>query len=424
MSDSNGIRVRLQRGAAQIGGVCTEVFTDQTRIFFDFGSPLEGEGNQEELNIEGLTQGTVNTDAVFLTHYHGDHVGEIPRIMAGIPVYMHKTARRILQAQQEHKVSIGQIVWAKDIKDLSVGETITIKDLRITPLASDHSACDSLMYLVEGHNKRILITGDYRLHGFYGERVMKTFETIGHIDLMITEGTNIDRESRYSHDERWVEEQFTRIINENKYVFLLTSASNTDRIASFTRAVPDGRYALADRFQTKLMRIADEDHDEALRLRHLWAFNEEKRSLYKQRGFGLVVRANEKFIPIVQEYFENYPKDTCLIYSMWSGYKKLPEMAKMLEIAKGNTETIHVSGHITKEDLELVIRTVSPDKLIIHHTSSKDEENVLNIPKEVERICPKDGKELMVLASGDFNHPKSIYFNHSESKINNHKRSN
>ena len=113
MSDSNAIRVRLQRGASQIGGVCTEVFTDQTRIFFDFGSPLEGEGNQEKLNIEGLTQGTVNTDAVFLTHYHGDHVGEIPRIMAGIPVYMHRTARRILQAQQEHKVSIGQIVWAK-----------------------------------------------------------------------------------------------------------------------------------------------------------------------------------------------------------------------------------------------------------------------------------------------------------------------
>ena len=34
MSEGNGIRVRIQRGAAQIGGVCTEVFTDQTRIFF------------------------------------------------------------------------------------------------------------------------------------------------------------------------------------------------------------------------------------------------------------------------------------------------------------------------------------------------------------------------------------------------------
>lgn len=396
MSEGNGIRVRIQRGAAQIGGVCTEVFTDQTRIFFDFGSPLEGEGNQEKLNIEGLTQGTVNTDAVFLTHYHCDHVGEIPRIMENIPVYMQKTARRILQAQQEHKESVGQVVWAKGIKELIAGEPITIKDLKITPMASDHSACDSLMYLIEGHDKRVLITGDYRLHGFYGDRVMNTFQTIGHIDLMITEGTNIDRESPYSHDERWVEEQFKRIIDENKYVFLLTSLPNTDRIASFTRAVPDGRYALADRFQTKIMRIADDNHDEALRSRHLWAFNEEKWSLYKQRGFGLVVRASEKFIPIVREYFENYPKDTCLIYSMWSGYKKLPDMARMLEIAKENTETIHVSGHITKEDLNHVIKTVAPDKLVIHHTSTNTDELQAKLPG-VSGWIPVEDNSIIVI---------------------------
>lgn len=66
--------------------------------------------------------------------------------MENIPVYMQKTARRILQAQQEHKESVGQVVWAKGIKELMAGEPITIKDLRITPLASDHSACD-----VSGH---------------------------------------------------------------------------------------------------------------------------------------------------------------------------------------------------------------------------------------------------------------------------------
>lgn len=391
MVNDNGIRVRIQRGTAQIGGVCTEVFTDKTRIFFDFGSPLEGEGNQEKLNIEGLTQGTVNTDAVFLTHYHGDHVDEIPRIMENIPVYMQKTARRILQAQQEHKESIGQIVWAKEIKELTAGEPITIKDLRITPLASDHSACDSLMYLIEGHDKRILITGDYRLHGFYGDRVMNTFKTLGHIDLMISEGTNIDRESPYSHDERWVEEQFARILSENKYVFLLTSSSNTDRIASFTRAVPYGKYGLSDGFQKRIMNIYDEEREEELKTnKKYYSYNDDKRNLYEQRGFGLVVRASEKFIPIVREYFEKHPNDTCLIYSMWSGYKKLSGMSKMLEIAKKNTETIHVSGHITKEDLEMVINTVKPDRVIIHHTPASEEKNNLIVSPETVRLFPKD----------------------------------
>ena len=395
MDGGNAIRVRIQRGTAQIGGVCTEVFTDRTRVFFDFGTPLEGEGNQEQLDIEGLTSGKVNTDAVFLTHYHGDHVGETPRIMAGIPVYMHKTARRILQAQQEHKVSIGQVVWAKGIKELTVGEAITIKDLKITPLASDHSACDSLMYLIEGHNKRILITGDYRLHGFYGDRVMKTFQTIGHIDLMITEGTNIDRKSPYSHDERWVEEQFHRILKENKYVFLLTSSSNTDRIASFTRAVPYGKYGLSDGFQKKIMRIYDEGREEELKTNvKYYSYNNEKRSLYEQRGFGLIIRTSEKFIPIVKEYFEKYPNDTCLVYSMWSGYKKKPEIAKMFEIAKEKTETIHVSGHITKEDLERVIDYVSPHKLIVYHTDGKSNKMDIIIPDGTLLLFPHDGEDI------------------------------
>ena len=155
MSDKQ-IKVTPYRGMSQIGGVCTEIATDEARILFDFGAPLEDEGNQKPLSIEGVTKGEVGCDAVFLTHYHGDHVGEVPAILAGIPVYMQKTAKRILQAQQEHKVSVGQVVWAQDIQALTEGEAIEIKDIKITPLASDHSAIDSLMYLVEGHDKRIL----------------------------------------------------------------------------------------------------------------------------------------------------------------------------------------------------------------------------------------------------------------------------
>ncbi|MCR4933571.1 MAG: MBL fold metallo-hydrolase [Lachnospiraceae bacterium] len=397
MDSGKGIKVKLHRGATQIGGVCTEVFTDKTRIFFDFGSPLEGEGNQDKLKIDGLTRGIANTDAVFITHYHGDHVGEVPDILPDIPVYMHKTAKRILQAQQEHKEILGQIVWAKELYELNAEESITIKDIKITPLESDHSACDSLMYLVEGCGKRVLITGDYRLHGFYGDKVMKTFKTIGHIDLMITEGTNIDRESPYSHDEKWVEEQFFKILRDNKYVFLLTSSSNTDRIAAFTRAVPRGKHALADVFQTKIMRIADEEREEALKSHKLWPYDEDKRDLYEQRGFGMVVRASDKFIPIVKEYFEGHPADTCLVYSMWTGYKKKSEMAKMLDIAKGKIEAIHVSGHITKEDLEQVVDIVSPRELVIHHTQERESNRrYINVPKQVYLRSVTDGETIIV----------------------------
>ena len=69
MRRENKIRVIPHRGAMQIGGVCTEIVTDNARILFDFGAPLEGEGRQDKLDINGVTTGKVNCDAVFLTHY-------------------------------------------------------------------------------------------------------------------------------------------------------------------------------------------------------------------------------------------------------------------------------------------------------------------------------------------------------------------
>ena len=395
MGNENKIKVIPHRGAMQIGGVCTEISTDNVRILFDFGSPLEGEGRQDVLNIDGVTTGKPNCDAVFITHYHGDHIGEVPNIMEGIPVYMQKTARKILQAQQEHKVCVGQIVWASGVKDLTESVPVVIKDLKVTPLASDHSAIDSLMYLVEGCGKRILITGDYRLHGFYAEKIKGTLKDLGHIDLLITEGTNLSRSSSYYRDEQWCEKEFWRILRENKYVFLLASSSNIDRIAAFSRCVPGGKYALADSYQTHVMRIADENREEEFKSFKLHPYREEKRKLYEKGGFGMAVRAGKRHTPLVKEFFEKYPDKTCLVYSMWKGYETLPEVAKLLEYSKAHVERVHVSGHITKEDLEQVIEIIKPDKLLIHHTSiCKMDAEELIIPQETKMLHIIDGDEI------------------------------
>ena len=45
------IKVILHRGSHQIGGVCTEIAAGRTRLVFDLGMPMEGEGNQDKLRI-------------------------------------------------------------------------------------------------------------------------------------------------------------------------------------------------------------------------------------------------------------------------------------------------------------------------------------------------------------------------------------
>ncbi len=395
MENFKKIKVILHRGSNQIGGVCTEIATANTRIFVDFGSPLEGEGDQSRLDIDGLTFGAVGCDGVFLTHYHGDHVGEIPRIMSSIPVYMESTARKILEVQQEHKKSLGQIVWATGVKELIGGEPVIVKDLNVTPIKSDHSACNSLMYLVEGCGKRILITGDYRLHGYYAEELVKTFKNLGKLDLMITEGTTITRDSCYSHDEKWVEQEFAKINKKYKYVFLLTSSSNIGRIAAFSRTIPEGKYMLVDQYQEKLIKIYDADQVERLQSCKVLHTGNNLIKKAEKLGFGMAVRANDHFQRIVKNFFEKYPEKTCLVYSMWSGYKDCPSIKKMLALCpdEENVKIRHASGHVTKEDLEQVIETIKPAKLIIHHTAA-DKRNIgkLILPGDTELVCAEDGR--------------------------------
>ncbi len=394
MSDDKKIKVIPHRGMRQIGGVCTEIATDETRILFDFGSPLEDEGDQKPLNIEGVTKGEVDCDAVFLTHYHGDHVGEVPSIKAGIPVYMQKTAKRILQAQQEHKECIGQVVWASNVKEMEYGVPVIIKDLTITPIESDHSAIDALMFLVEGHGKRILLTGDYRMHGYHTEKMEETFRNMGHIDLMITEGTNLTKDYKGEYKtERDIEEKFKELKKKYKYVFLFTSSSNIDRIAAFSRQVPYGQYVVTDEYQKKLLEIADENREKELKSHKVLYYSRYLEDKIEKPGFGMVIRSGDFFYKIVKEYFEKYPDDTILIYSMWRGYKKLRGVKRILDVAK-NQISVHVSGHINKEDLEHVIATVAPSKLMIHHTSADEYE--LNIPNMTEKIRADDGDTLEI----------------------------
>lgn len=370
---NDGIKIILHRGSAQIGGVCTELSTKNTRIIFDLGAPLEGEGNQERLVICGVTNGPLDCDAVFLTHYHGDHVGEIPDLLPGIPIFMGQAAREILIAQQAHKKSLGEPQWAGKTIGMKSDCPVTIGDFLVTPILSDHSAYDSLMYLIEAEGKRILLTGDFRLHGLYTEGLKAQPGKISPIDLLIAEGTNLTRDNGIWHDEGWVQKEFEKVLSSYKYVFLLASSSNLDRIAEFASVVPRGKYMLMDLYQQNLMEIRNRYCQEKFQVERITWFSEKTfkklEERIEKRGFGMAVRTGERFLSKVKYFSEKYPEKTCLIYSMWNGYKELPGVSEMLKICP-NVKTLHVTGHVTQDDLKQMVKILSPGKVIINHTSA------------------------------------------------------
>ncbi len=70
------MKIIIHRGIDQIGGCITEIATDNTKILIDLGQNLpNGEGvvYDDFANFDVIEQLTKNVDAIFYTHYHGDH---------------------------------------------------------------------------------------------------------------------------------------------------------------------------------------------------------------------------------------------------------------------------------------------------------------------------------------------------------------
>lgn len=354
--------VTVHRGIRQIGGCCTEIATTQTRILVDAGAPLPGE--------KSTPLCLPKADAVLVTHYHGDHTGELGNLPEEVPIYMVESCKQILQKYRERMgAEYCRGVNLDEVHTFQNGMSFQVGNIRVTPIESDHSSFQPVMYLLEADGKRILHTGDFRLHGPHRERLMDTLRGLGHIDLLITEGTSLTR------NDGWTEEQagaeMAKLIRQYKYCFLLTSSGNLDRIGTFSQQIPRGKYFLTDAFQKDLIGIA-RAHDTAgwSHLEKALSYGKNLEEKMEKRGFGMVIRANPAFKRIVSDYIRRFPDDTCLIYSMWSGYRELDKIQSFLALFEENVRTIHSSGHVTARNLNDFITELAPEKILIIHTQA------------------------------------------------------
>lgn len=152
--------VTIYRGTHQIGGCVTEYRTKTTRILVDLGSPLPGAPEQEPIRLPGVTESGEPCQGVFFTHYHGDHMGEIYRVLPNVPLWMGETVREVakvlyLHLQRVPDAHVQQTLDALErTRTFCPGKPVTVGDWKITPIMEDHSAFDAYQFLIEGEGVR------------------------------------------------------------------------------------------------------------------------------------------------------------------------------------------------------------------------------------------------------------------------------
>ena len=366
----------------QIGGCITEIKSKGgTKIIIDVGSDLPGVKG-EYVDIEALTK---DCAGVFITHYHGDHIGEYRRVNKDTEIYMGATAKKIfltLQARlsksNQTGVTIEDLARIESFKEFEHGIPIKIKELTITPIRTDHSAFDSYMLLIDDSEKQVLHTGDFRNHGKVGENSLKYIEeNAPDVDALIIEGTMLSRDNEGVITEDQLSEEAVKLIKDSKYVFILCSSTNIDRIAAFYRAnkAAGKKLFVTDDYQKTVLDVVTEnstedgdyyDFSESVAFDGEAHFDE-----MAANGFCMLIRSNrfsEKFL-----HSKRFQKGKLFIYSLWKGY--LEGKTKDDEIAKIVPDDyiyLHTSGHATEEAICRICDIVGAPLIIPIHSERTD----------------------------------------------------
>lgn len=389
------MKITIHRGQNQIGGSIIEIASETTKIILDAGSELD-EDIPVAPQIDGLFSGRASYNAVFISHYHGDHLGLCDQVLPEIPIYIGKGAADVTNASRRY-LNKPEYRFAGYYE---AGKTITIGDMQITPYLCDHSAFDAYMFLIACGGKAVIYSGDFRSNG--RKSFSHLLNQLPHADALIIEGTTLSRVLKTPKTEVDLENIATEVmLGTDGPVFMLQAATNIDRlVTTFKAARRSNRILIQDLYMAEVASAAGENIPNARSFSGVRVFISNGRneryellnSKYHKTKIGRSGIAKQKFVmcvrPSMQSYLEKLSEEISfdggiLFYSMWDGYKAKEDIAVFLQFMKNKGVRIvdlHTSGHADAETIQALIDDVNPTYIIPVHT-----ENAKWFEKCVER---------------------------------------
>jgi len=392
------VRIRIHRGAHEIGGNCVEIESRGSSILLDLGLPLTAGAVDAALlpDIPGLVDGSnPNLLGIVLSHTHGDHHGLTGLVHSTVPVFMGAQAQIVLLASQPF---VRQSPHPKTIRSYRNQLPFDLGPFRITPYLADHSAFDAYSLLVEADDKRLFYSGDLRAHG----RKARLFEDLVQhapeaIDVLLLEGTTLSRPDMVStpETEKELEQRILGIMRGSSGLVLAAfSPQNIDRFVTIFRATRRaGRVFIADVYLAHLLNqlalpSLPQPANGALRV---YLPDPQRHRVIADRLFDVVSRHQSARIYL--EEIEANPRKwvmlfrdsmmpdidrlpprtaTTLIYSVWPGYldRDRSQLASWCQKRAILLKMAHTSGHADPSSLVRLAKALNPRVVIPIHTEA------------------------------------------------------
>jgi ribonuclease J len=390
------MKVRILRGAREIGGSCVQVEASGESLLVDAGMPLYMPAkvlpNASQFAEESLR-------AVLISHPHLDHYGLLPWLPP-VPVVLGAAGRRILRAAapfMRQKVSI------PDGPDLIHRQPIQIGPFSIIPFIVDHSAYEAYALLIEAGGKRLFYSGDLRAHGRKRRLVERLIESPPKdIDVLMLEGTSLGQTAPRLRpvSEGDLEGEFVRAFGEIDGLALVqTSAQNVDRLVTIYRACRKANRTLVlDLYAAQILEATGNPrvpqshwdgiavaipHQQRLQIkRNGWFEALARHSRHRIYPRTHLARTPSNYVLMFRPiWMAELERAGCLhrsrlIHSQWAGYLEWPAFAEVDAWRQRNGmgfHQIHTSGHASPRDLQRIAVALNPGVLVPIHTARPDE---------------------------------------------------
>ena len=400
-SNQNNIQFIIHRGSHQIGGNCVEIVTPNCRILIDCGLPLDYDEQDSDIQkkIHEDAKGWLShCDAIFLSHFHADHYGLLDEAPHGTKVYTTKETAELMKISGVFREDFTEYLDVQPIED-----TVTVKDLRVTKFDVDHSAFGACAFLFEACGKRILYSGDIRLHGNKGVLYKNLPQNV---DYLFLEGTNLGRGVRQK-TETAIENEFVKQFSSHPDSLHLVwcSSQNIDRIVALYRAcLRTNRVLGVDPYAAYALELANKNRQSIpnktfpnFEVYFPWSFTNWMIEKNRQLVYGLrkgatklqqtdlsenpskyVLLFRPKLLRDLIKYLSN--TKVCLTNSIWAQYweqdnaeiNSLKEWLAEKPELRQKLPDIHTSGHADAASLQKIVEHVQPKQIIPIHTEHSE----------------------------------------------------
>lgn len=389
------MKVRIHRGANEVGGSCVEVEAGDCRIVLDVGRPL-GALRDDVIplpDIAGFDAPDESLLALIISHGHQDHWGLIGQVPPRVPVYIGRAAQRILKEAAFFSVGVA----LEPTGFLCHREPFELGPFTITPFLNDHSGFDTYSLLIEADGRRLFYSADLQGHS----RKAAIFEELlrkppSDVDVLLMEGTNLRPEGdpKSGKTEQELEKDLIQTFaSAPGLVLAMYSAQNIDRLVTLFRAcLQSDRFLVLDLYTASVAAAAGNENIPKLGFEKILIYVpfrqriqvkaarqfERVHAIRAARIFPeeLAARTKELVVTFRASMIPELEKAGCLggataVWSQWAGYLQQPTSNRLLEFLKTYQIPLiqhHASGHAYTPDLQRLTRALAAKRVVPIHS--------------------------------------------------------